>query len=88
MGYLCQPCAYGGTYLNVIKGIQWKTTLHGEDVVFYGNIKMTCLIITRSTIQITIKPGRCDQRLILLKVEDVDNEPTLCKGPSQFIFIG
>lgn len=85
---MCQPCAYGGTNLSVIKGIQWKTTLHGEGVVFYENIRMTCLIITRSTIWITIKPCRCDQRLILLRVEDVDNQPTLCKGPSQFIFIG
>jgi hypothetical protein len=85
---LCQPCAYGGTDLNVIKGIGWQTTLHGEGVVFYENIRITCLIITKSTIWITIKPCKCDQRLILLKVEDVNNQPTLCRGLFQSISIG
>ncbi len=47
-------------------------------MVYRENIRTTCLIITRSTIWIAIKPSRCDWRSILLKVEDVDDWPRLC----------
>jgi hypothetical protein len=42
----------------------------------------------KSTIWITIKPCKFDQRSILLKVEDVDNQPTLCRAPFQSMLIG
>jgi hypothetical protein len=55
----CQLCAHGGTGFNVIEGIHWQSTLHGEGVAFHENIG-TCFIITRSMIKITLKPCKCD----------------------------
>jgi hypothetical protein len=49
---------------------------------------VTGFILTKSSIWIAIKPWRCDWRYILLEVETVDNQPTLCKGPFQSIPIG
>ncbi len=72
LGYLCQLCAYGGIGLDVTKGIWWKITLHGEGMSSHENIGMTCLIIMKSIVWITIKPCKCDQKSILLEVDDVD----------------
>jgi hypothetical protein len=40
--------------INVIEGIWWQKTLHGEGVVYHENIKVTCFIFTRSSIWIAI----------------------------------
>jgi hypothetical protein len=57
------------------------STMHWEGMAYHENIEVTCLIITKSIIWIAIKPCRYDWTSILLKVEDVNNWPTLCKGP-------
>ncbi len=88
LGYLCQLCVHGGTNFNVSKGIWWQTTLHGENMASHENIGVACLIIMRSTVWIIIKPCRCDLQSILLNMEDVDNQFTLCKGPFQSMVIG
>ncbi len=67
-------CAHGGTSFNVIEGIRWQTTLDGEGMASHENIGMTCFIITRSIVWITIKPCKYDWKSILLKVEDVDTD--------------
>jgi hypothetical protein len=72
----------------MIEDIWWQTTLHREGMAYLENIEVTSFIIMRSTIWIATKPCKCDWRSILPKVEDVNNRLTLCKGPSQFIFIG
>jgi hypothetical protein len=86
--YLCQLYTHGGIGLNVIESIWWQTTLHGEGMAYHENIGVTCFIIVKSTIWIAIKPCKCDWRSILPKVEDVDDQPTLYKGLSQFILVG
>jgi len=74
LGYLCQLCAHGGISLDGIEGIQWQITHHGKGMTCHEDIEMTCIIIIRSMIFITIKPCRCNGSLrsILPSMEDVD----------------
>ncbi len=73
-GYLCQLCAHGGISFNGIERIRWKIIHHGEGMTWHEDMEMTCIIIIRSMIFITIKPCICNGSLrsILPSKEDVD----------------
>jgi hypothetical protein len=59
----------------------WKNMACHED------IGMTYFIIIRSIVLTTIKPCTWCGISILPSMENANNQPTLCKGPSQSIFV-
>jgi len=59
-----------------------------KNMACHEDIELTYFIITRSIVLITIKPCKWCGVSILPSMGNVDNRPTLCKGPSQSIFVG